>query len=218
MKSFKLEMKDMDDSTGEVAFYFAAFDKDLEGDIIEKAAYKKTLKENFSNFYHNRDHTHACGTPIEVGIDDRGAFCVSQLAIKTIVGNDTYEQYKAGLIKGHSQEFETIKDQMDMGQKARIIKELRLWGVTSVTNIPANLSTPTLSIKSFDDITLQMKRINDLLLKANISDVLGDSLGKELVRMKSFLNDNSEQLTAYGLEKKSIGIIDDNFIKSIKLF
>jgi HK97 family phage prohead protease len=246
IKSFQLEMKDMDDKTGEVAFYFAAFGKDLEGDIIEKSAYSKTLKENFSNLYHNRDHTEACGVPKIVDIDNKGAYCVSQLAIKTVVGNDTYEQYKAGIIKGHSQEFETIKDQMDMVQKARIIKELRLWGVTSVTNIPANLDTPTLSIKSFEDVANQMKKINDLLCKGNISDNLGNKFVSEYIRMKNFMLSNKEQLDALGIihckncnsimeempedgkcpeckryisqqSKKSL-LITDEFISKIKLF
>jgi len=218
IKSFPLQMKDMDDKTGQVAFYFAAFDKDLEGDIIEKSAYSKTLKENFSNLYHNRDHTHACGVPMSVEVDNKGAFCLSQLALKTVVGLDTYEQYKAGIIKGHSQEFQTIKDTMDMLQKARVIKELRLWGVTSVTNIPANLDTPTISIKSFQDITKHLKNINDILHKGNISDRLGEKFAAEYVRLKAFIDSNPEILIDAEVEKKSSPLITDDFIGKIKLF
>lgn len=239
-------MKDMDDSTGEVAFYFSSPSKDLEGDIIEKNAYAKTFKENFSNFYHNRDHMHACGKPQSVGYDSKGAFCISQLALKTVVGNDVYEQYKAGLIKGHSQEFETIKEDVDVQQKARVIKELRLWGVTSITNIPANLDTPTMSIKSFEQVAVQMKKINDIIHKGNISDSLGEKFVNEYIRLKNFVQSNTDILDTLGFihcsncktivtdmkeggkcpdcgryispeQKKSL-IITDDFVKKVKLF
>lgn len=193
-------MKDMNESTGEVAFYFAAFNKDLESDIILKTAYSKTFKENLPSFYHNRDHVDACGKPRDFGVDNKGAFCVSQLAIKTIVGNDVFEQYKAGLIKGHSQEFETLKSINDPTQKARIIQDLRLWGVTSVTNIPANLDTPTISIKSYQDITVQMKKINDILHKGNISDSLGKSFLSEYLRLKVFVKENKSALMELGVK------------------
>lgn len=245
-KDFKLEIKDLNDSTGIVAFYFSAPSKDQQNDIILKEAYTKTFKDNFDNFYHNRDHSAACGKPLEVGYDNKGAFCVSQLAIKTVVGLDTYEQYKAGLIKGHSQEFETIKDAVDTVQKARVIKELRLWGVTSVTNIPANLDTPTMSIKSFEEIAGQMRKINEILQKGNISDTLGQSFIDQYLLMKNFIHSNPEMLDNLGIvhcqncksiiqnpdesnkcpdcgqfvnvpAKKNF-LITDDFIKNIKLF
>ena len=193
IKSFQLELKDLNDSTGEVAFYFAAWTKDLDGDTILKTAYNKTLTENKSNIYHNRDHEDAVGKPKDFGVDDKGAFCVSQMALKTIDGNDCYEQYKAGLIKGHSQEFNTIKSTNDaIGD--RVIQEVRLWGVTSVTNIPANLNTPTLSIKSFNDASTRLKSINDLLHNGNISDKCGELFLKEYNRLNEWIESKSKMM------------------------
>lgn len=199
IKSFSLELKDMNSSTGEVSFYFAAWSKDQDNDIILKTAYQKTFSENTENIYHNRDHTHACGKPSTFGIDDKGAFCTSQLAVKTITGQDTYEQYKAGLIKGHSQEFETIKCYEDVSRSARIIQEVKLWGVTSITNIPSNLDTPIISLKSFEDVSLQMKKINDLLHNGNISDKLGLKFCEEYKRLQKFMESKSEALAAMGV-------------------
>lgn len=171
---FNLELKDLNAKQGLVSFYFAAWNTDLDNDIILKTAYNKTFKENKNNIYHNRDHSAAVGMPISFGTDENGAFAVSQLAMKTIAGNDTFEQYQAGLIKGHSQEFETIIDEYDSTSMIRTIKEVRLWGVTSVTHIPANLDTPMISMKSYEDATDYMKKINDLLTKGKVSDELGE--------------------------------------------
>lgn len=245
-KSTNLELKDLSDS-GEVAFYFAAFSKDQENDIILKTAYTKTIKENFQHIYHNIDHFKAVGAPKSIGVDSVGAFCVSQLALKTADGLDCYEKYKGGLIKGHSQEFETLADMQDANLKARVIKELKLWGVTSVTNIPANLDTPTISIKSMIDIAISMKSINDILHNGNISDKLGKEFTMEYLRLKNFLQSNPEKLKELGIvhcmscqsiinpsdmkddgkcpdcgkyvnsAKKSI-VINDDFVNRIKLF
>lgn len=197
-KSFHLELKDLNDKTGEVSFYYVSWKKDQEKDTFLRSAYSKTVKENLENFYHNRDHTQACGKPSKFEFDGSGGYCTSQLALKTVVGNDTYEQYKAGLIKGHSQEFQTINFDADPSG-GRIIKEVRLWGVTSVTNIPANLDTPTISIKSHSDIELQMKKINDLLHNGNPSDELGEKFCTEYKRLAMFMETKSEALKAMGV-------------------
>ena len=197
-KFHSLELKDFDDKSGVVAFYFAAWSKDLDNDIILKTAYTKTFSSGLKDVYHNRDHKDACGVPDRksFGVDDSGAFAVSKLAIKTFVGNDTYEQYKAGVIKGHSQEFETILSDYDTNKQARIIKEVRLWGVTSVTNIPANLDTPTISLKSYQDVVEQLKRINDLLHKGHISDACGEHFTAEFARLESWVTKNKAMANA----------------------
>ncbi len=226
---FNLELKDLNDKSGEVVFYFAAWSKDLDGDTILKNAYNKTLAENKPNIYHNRDHRDSCGMPMSFGVDDKGAYCRSQLAVKgwkspdgeildgTIVGNDTYQQYKFGLVKGHSQEFNTIKSTND-GNGDRIIQEVRLWGVTSVTNIPANLDTPTLSIKSFEDAATRMKSINDLLTNGNnISDKCGELFLKEYNRLSEWMEEKSKMMGFVHCEKcKSIYIPEGEMPKCTK--
>ncbi len=207
IKSFGLEVKEVNDKTGEVTFQFAAWNKDLDGEIIEKSAYSKTLAENKNNVYHNRDHSEAVGKPVNFFVEDKGAYCVSQLALKTINGNDCYEQYKAGIIKGHSQEFVTTKEDYSKEYKARVIKELRLWGVTSVTNIPANLDTPTLSIKSFEDAAKQMERINNLLHNGNASDELCEKFVTEYKKLNEFVTKHA------GL--KALGIIHCDSCKAL---
>lgn len=192
VKGCSLELKDLREEQGIVEFYFAAFGIDLDGDQILPTAYAKTLKENRSRIYHNRDHEDPVGMPIAFGIDENGAWASSQLAIKTVAGRDMFEQYKAGIVKGHSQEFETII--ADKEPNARIIKELRLWGLTTVTKIPANLDTPTISLKSFEDVADQLAKINKLLTDGKISDQMGERLMKEYKSLSVIMEAKSKEL------------------------
>lgn len=189
-----LELKDLNDRTGEVAFYFANWEKDLGGDVIAPTAYEKTFKQNKSLFYHNRDHKDACGQPSDFQTDSFGAFCVSKLALKTVAGNDTYEQYKAGLIKGHSQEYVAVKAYPE--DWGRTIKEMKLYGVTSVTNVAMNQLTPTISIKSFDTIADKMKRINDMLHTGRLSEKAGERFCQEYKRLADWMEKNKEFMDA----------------------
>ena len=198
-----VELKDLNEKNGLVTFYFAAWNEDLDRDIILKTAYNKTFKENKNNIYHNRDHSTAVGMPISFGVDENGAFAVSQLAMKTIAGRDTFEQYQAGLIKGHSQEFQTIIDEYDSSNGVRTIKEVHLWGVTSVTHVPANLDTPTISMKSFEDAADQLAKINKLLTTGNISDELGERMLKEYKSLSEFIETKSKKIVVVP-EKKAI--------------
>lgn len=189
-----MELKDLNEKQGLVSFYFAAWGEDLDKDIILKTAYNKTFKENRNNIYHNRDHSVAVGMPISFGVDESGAWATSQLAMKTIAGRDTFEQYQAGLIKGHSQEFQTIIDEYDSANGVRTIKEVRLWGITSVTHVPANLDTPVISMKSYEDAADQLAKINKLLTTGNISDELGARLTEEYKTLSEIMEKKAKKI------------------------
>jgi HK97 family phage prohead protease len=199
-KPIGLELKDLNDSNGEVTFYYAAWTKDLVGDRIVNTAYDKTLAESKNKFYHNRDHGVAVGKPLSFDKDQKGAYVTSQLALKTIAGNDTYEQYKAGLVTGHSQEYNPVKYEWEDNGSTRVIKEMKLWGVTTVTNIPANLDATTISVKSLEDVTEYMAKINNLLRTGhNISDPLGEKFESEYKALKTFVDKKNAELAAMGV-------------------
>lgn len=192
-----IELKDLSEEKGKVAFYYSAFgNTDLGGDIVQDTAFVKTVKENFKHIYHNRDHYEAVGVPLEFGQDAKGAYVVSQLGIKTACGMDCFEQYKAGMIKGHSMEYEAIKWSYDETTDTRTITEAKLWGVTSITNIPMNLDTPTISIKSLKDIDIAIKEIETFLTKGNISDECGKLFLKKYDRLKLLAKSLEDQIAA----------------------
>lgn len=205
-KSCNFELKDLDKEQGIVAFYFSPFGvPDSSNDEATPTAFDKTFSENKSRIKHfrNHDEKEVAGTIIELGKDTKGAFAVSRLAIKTAVGNDTFEQYKAGIITEHSYGFQEIKAEKKSG-KGRILKEVKLWEVSSLTHWGDSQYTPVISLKSFNDCADQLKKINNILTNGNISDELGEEL---LVEYKKV----SENLKRF--EKKEIGI-DYEFLKN----
>lgn len=195
----RLELKDFEEAKGVVSFYYASFNNiDLNGDIVASGAFKKSAAENFPHIYHNRDHCEAVGKPLELGQDKKGAYCVSQLAIKTEDGADCFEQYKAGLIKGHSMEWQTIKSSDDETSGVRTVLEGKLWGVTSITQVPGNLLSQTISIKSFFEVKRSMEEIERFLRAGNISEKAGKQFLEQHEKLNLLAKSLKENLKAGG--------------------
>jgi hypothetical protein len=180
LKSCGLEVKDLDDSKGIVSFYFSAFgNKDSDGDIMEKGAFKKSFKENLSRIKHfkNHDPHSAVGRILELGEDEKGAFAISQMS-KSTLGKDTLIEYQEGMITEHSHGFQTIREGFSKEKDANIISEVKLWEVSSLTAWGANSNTPTTGIKNVKDIDKLFKSLEQILTKSQISDERGLELQK----------------------------------------
>jgi HK97 family phage prohead protease len=206
----KLELKDFEEAKGVVSFYYSSFNNvDLGGDLVKPGFSKKSVKENEAHIFHDLDHIKAVGKPFDFGEDTKGAFCSSKLAIKTIDGADCFEQYKAGIIKGHSMAYQAVKWSYDEVKDIRTITEAILWGVTSVTNIPMNLNTPTISLKSFSEVRYSMEEIEKFLRKGNISEKCGKQFIEEYNKLSTLAKSLKETLKADG-----VTFIDDEPIEN----
>jgi len=155
IKSIEFKMADLDEK-GQIKFYFAAFDNvDSYRDITRAGAFTKTFAENRSRIKHylNHDMTKMVGVIKELATDDYGAFAISQLMLKTALGAETYEMYKAGGITEHSYGYNTIKanDIIIDGEKCRELLEVKLWDISSLTMPAANEKASTIAIKSEND-------------------------------------------------------------------
>jgi HK97 family phage prohead protease len=192
-----LELKERDDSKGIVTFYYSQFNtKDLNGDIVLPTAFTKTVSERKAKIYHNINHDEnkCVGNPVEFGQDDNGAWVRSQLALDQEDGKDAFAKYKAGMIKGHSMEFKTIKKTMDTSRQARLLNEVLLWGVTSMTTIPANYGAELISLKGLADVATEMKRLNDFLRTADISDKCGEEVLAEYKKLQDYFSEKKNIL------------------------
>ena len=181
VKFCDLEVKDMDDKKGVVSFYFSPFDvEDSDKDQAVSTAFDKTFSENKARIKHFRNHDkkEVPGKIIELNKDNTGAYAVSQLAIKTAIGLDVYEQYKAGIITEHSYGLQVVKSE-PKPTGGRILKEVRVHEVSSLTHWGSSQFTPVRSIKSLTDIAESMANITKLLTSGNISDELGEAFEKE---------------------------------------
>ena len=94
------ELLDADDYAGVIKGYGSFFgNKDSDGDIITKGAYKKTIQENGERVKYL--YQHSMDMPIgkmrELYEDDKGLVFVAEIA-KTQLGKDVVELMKSGVL------------------------------------------------------------------------------------------------------------------------
>lgn len=183
-KSCQTEIKDLDESTGTVVFYGAVFgNEDLGGDTLMKGAASKTIRENFKNIRHFKHHNSSLmpGVIKEISEDGYGILVKSSLILSTQTGRETYEEYKAmaSVEKSmdHSIGYKTIKfdeDRNDPTVWKRILREIKLFEVSTLTAWGMNPLAQTVSVKGFDDLDfnllLKEQKYFDQLLKCRFPD------------------------------------------------
>lgn len=154
-KSFKFELKEADAETGTFTGYAATFtDKpDAYGDVIEKGAFKKTLKEMGKRVkvLWNHDPKEVIGKPIEITEDEKGLLVKGKLSLGVQRAREVFELMKDGVINEMSIGYETITEKREeWGKKAvRVLKEVKLWDVSPVT-FAANPEAGILSVKNLE--------------------------------------------------------------------
>ena len=212
-KANTLELKDLDEKKGIVQFYASQFgniDGDL--DVMVEGAFKKTIEENRKRLKHLKNHRtdQAPGVITNIAEDGIGLIVTSQL-LESGIGRDTLIEYAAGQITEHSIGFNVLRDEIDQGTGARMIKEVRLWEVSSLNAWGANENTPTVGVKNWLDIEEHMDRIETILTRTNISDERGEQLQAKFNELQQILD---------SLETKTPGkpTSDDNSRVDIDLF
>lgn len=130
-KTFPFEIKALTEE-GTFEGYAAIFDKpDALGEVIEKGAFTKTLKESKTRpllWYH--DPQNPLGT-VELEVDDKGLKVLGEFDLNVQAAREKYSLMKKKAIKGLSFGFKTIKDLWD--DTTRRLKEIKLFEVSPVT-------------------------------------------------------------------------------------
>jgi HK97 family phage prohead protease len=155
-------LKDVDSKQGIVTFAWAHFGSvDRDGDIIQDGAYTKSLNENGNRIDHLYNHKKGepVGKIIETYKEGDHMISRSQLS-KSTRGRDLLEFYKEGLIKGHSHGMYLVKSGYE--GSTRIIKEAKLFEVSSLTVEPANPNTPLLNLKSLQGEVEKILKVGSL--------------------------------------------------------
>lgn len=134
-KSFKFELESADES-GEFSGYAAVFgNKDSGGDIIEKGAFSKTIREDFDRIKILSQHTDCelpIGKPLELREDDKGLFIRGKIS-DTAKGRDIQMLMKDGVLNELSIGYDAVEFDYDSEQGVRRLKEIKLWEVSIVT-------------------------------------------------------------------------------------
>ena len=217
------QISDIDENLGIVKGYGSVFgNKDSDNDIIEKGAYRRTIKNNGSRvkYLYQHDITKPIGKMKELYEDEKGLVFVAEVP-KTTFGNEVLELMKYGVIDENSVGIMPVKKDFDE-DGIRVIKEAKLYEISAVT-IAANDEAKILEVKGeYDNIDYLTKRFDNLIKvirKGNVSDDLGYLIEYELEVIKSLIaRDNThqsdEQLTRDNthLEAKEDNTTSDSII------
>lgn len=186
VKSISGQVNDVDTKEGIVKFAFAHFGSlDFDGDIIQKGAYAKTVKENGpkgkDKIFHYKNHNHnmPVGKPMEIFEEGNYMVMVSKLS-KNTYGRDALIEYEEGIIKEHSQGFYIVKDNKEERKSGepRIIREVSMIEASSLSTWAANENTPVFELKTFKSELDKRLRIGSF----------SDGYLKELEELKEYLN------------------------------
>jgi HK97 family phage prohead protease len=171
-KNFKFQIKDLTEA-GEFTGFASIFGNvDLQGDIVEKGAFARTLQHKGGRvpllWQHKTDEPIGY---VDVEEDDRGLRVTSgKLLINEVVrSKEAYALMKAGVLKGMSIGYDVVKEAWEKSN--RILKELKLWEVSLVT-FPANPSAGVTGVKS--ELCFKADTFKEVIEKAKIESELWD--------------------------------------------
>lgn len=152
-KSFGLEIKDLTEE-GSFEGYASVFGNvDAYGDVVEKGAFKKTIKENPNPpilWQHNPDWP--IGVTQEMREDDTGLFVKGKLVMEVQQAREAHALMKAGATKGLSIGYRLVKYLIDQTESVRRLKEVFLAEWSPVT-FPANVRAQVVGVKHLLDPT-----------------------------------------------------------------
>ena len=192
------QISDIDEKLGIVKGYGSVFgNKDSDNDIIEKGAYRRTIKNNGSRvkYLYQHDITKPIGRMKELYEDEKGLVFVAEVP-KTTFGNEVLELMKYGVIDENSVGIMPVKKDYDE-DGIRVIKEAKLYEISAVT-IAANDEAKILEVKGEnnnpDYLAKRFDNLIKVIRKGNVSDDLGYLIEYELEVIKSLIaRDNTHQ-------------------------
>lgn len=136
IKSFKFELESADESTGEFSGYAAVFGNvDAGGDVIERGAFAKTIKDDFDRIKILALHDNydlPIGKPIELREDEKGLYIRGKIS-DTQKGRDIQTLLKDGVLTEMSIGYDTVDFDYDGERGIRHLREVKLWEVSVVT-------------------------------------------------------------------------------------
>jgi HK97 family phage prohead protease len=144
-KSFRLEVKALDETgtfEGRLAIYNNV---DEGGDVIEPGAFRKTLQEGGGTIplLWNHQTAEPIGT-LELADSATALLAKGRLVLSVNRGREVYDLMRAGAVKGLSIGYRVVKEQLT--HSVRRLKEIRLYE-GSLCVVPMNPEAQVTSVK-----------------------------------------------------------------------
>lgn len=208
---------------------------DLDGDVIDKTAYNRTIKERGPKganlIWHLTDHRSQMSNAIakfkELYVEDDYLVGVTDVPATTL-GKDMLIMYQAGHINQHSVGFRTLNSEPQKAgtsEEYRLIKEILLYEGSAVL-WGANPETPTLSVgksltkeeaeKDFLATTEQINNLAKLLRQGKLSDTSLELLEIDFYQKTERLKQLYEIATLPA--EKALDPVKSNSLKAIDDF
>ncbi len=166
-KNFDLQLKSVSDAQGSFEGLLSPFGNiDEGGDVVERSAYSKTLKDQGPT--RPLLWQHDTSMPIgELVLEERseGLWCKGQLLMALPEAQKAYLLIKARIVKGLSIGFESIQDYVENG--IRHLKEIRLYEGSIVT-FPMNESATIMGVKQ----SQQRKKQDEEAISRRLQDLI----------------------------------------------
>lgn len=209
-KTFSLKL-DSTDADGTIKGYASTFGNvDLGLDVVDKGAFKKSLKENNGVFPILADHdsTKLIGWNLKAEEDDKGLYVEGKLDLNVQNAREKYSLAKTamelGAKMGLSIGYMTIKAEPDRAnQMVRRLKEVKLFEYSIVT-FPMNTEASVESIKSLVGVDKAKFILQDLVKQGYSVDDLTMALAQQAAT-----EDDPSEISQSSLEM---------LIKSLKQF
>lgn len=220
-KSISAAVKDIDAKNRIITGYLSNFgNKDHDGDVIEKGAFKRSIQQRKSQIFFLNQHNWAepHGKFRELKEDDKGLYFESEPLLDTTYSNDVLKLYDAGVMNQHSIGFQVVKSEGEWGD--RVIKEIKLWEGSNVT-LGANPETPFTGFKSGVEELNEIQERQKVLYKAIRN---GDFTDETFVLLEYELNaliSKAHQIGINSTQNPEVSTFDplptlDKFINELK--
>jgi len=151
LKTFKFEVKEVDEEEGTFTGYAATFSKtpDSYGDIIDPGAFKKTLKAQKGQIVCLFNHSimEPIGKPTEMAEDEKGLLIKAKLSLGVQRAREVLSLMKDGVITQMSIGYNTMKETWDEG--VRHLQELKLYDCSPVV-FAANTEAVIIGVKEME--------------------------------------------------------------------
>jgi HK97 family phage prohead protease len=185
VRAFPLELRAIgEDAGGEGRFtgYASVFGvEDAYGTIVDKGAFKKTIRENKGKFpllwMHNPYLPIGMGDHKE---DDHGLLVDGRLDLNTVKGGETYSGLREGYIDCMSIAFDVISTRM-LDEKVHFT-ELRLWESSLlVRNFAANPEAVVTDVRGIEELLSR--------LAGQADGLEGEPLSEAIATLRSLLDE-----------------------------
>lgn len=198
---------DQDLNQGIVSGYFAMFgNKDLDGDVIEKGAFAKTIQERgplgkgLIKFLLDHDRTKAVAKITNLEEDSKGLRYEAKIGTHSL-GVDFMKMIESGLINQHSFGFVTIKEMYDGQMKANRIKEVMMHEGSAIQFLGANPETTMIDLKSEIDALEYFNKLEKFIKTTDCTDETIITLEKRLKSLSELLKPSIDTFDKKGADE-----------------